>query len=206
MTLELANPNVQNAIYALEQENQIKPIQKALILMVADGKKPATWQQITSEKWAEGSQETRITPQRWQDLNEIFDNLGLASVVRTRLDDSTFVQPKDSAHQWVELADIFLARDQSYATEVASAVEAGDHAKIGKLLGFPKSAVDAFMSKNTLPISQWPISTETVDKSSMKFLNHMISKDNWKKEIAYLPDFSKRVKELSEKIYHDNLK
>jgi len=205
MTLSLTNTNIQEAIHALEAEKEIKPIQKALILMVADGRKPATWQQISSEKWTEGNEEVRITPRRWQELNIIFDSLGLISVVRTRLDDATFVQPKDGSHQWIELADIFLSRDHSHAEKLASAVESGDHRQIGILLGFPQSAVDAFISKDTLPVAEWPTSTESVDEQSMKFLNHMLSRHNWEKEILYLPAFSRRVKELSDKIYRDRL-
>ena len=206
MTLNLTDPAVREAIHALEIEEEIKPIQKALILMVADGKKPATWQQIASEKWTEDKEETRITPERWQEVNNIFDKLGLVAAVRTRLDDSTFVQPKDGTHQWIELADILLSKDRSHANKLASAVASGDHRRIGVLLGFPQSAVDAFISKNTIAVSEWPSSTESVDEQSMKFLHHMLSKDNWKQEISYLPAFSQRVKELSEKIYQDRLK
>lgn len=203
MTLSLSDPRVQEAIHALEIEKEIKPIQKALILMVADGKKPATWQVITSKKWSEGDSETRISAARWSELNYIFDALGLVSVVQTRLDDTTFVQPKNGRHQWIELADVFLSRDNSHAHKLASAVASGDHRRIGIHLGFPQSAIDAFMSKNTIPISEWPKSTDTIDEESMKFLNHMISRDNWKEEISYLPLFSQRVKELSSIIYYD---
>lgn len=205
MALSLTDPDIQDAIHALEIEKEIKPIHKALILMVADGKKPATWQQIASEKWIGGSEETRITPERWQELNDIFGKLGLVSVIRTRLNDTTFVQPKDGTHQWVELADIFLSRDKTHAKKLAEAVKLKDHRQIGMLLGFPQSAVDAFISKDTLPLSEWPISTETVSAESMRFLNHMLSRGNWEEEISYLPAFSRRIKELSDKIYHDRL-
>lgn len=173
--------------------------------MVADGEKPATWQQIASDKWTEGNKETRITHERWKELNNIFEKLGLASVIRTRLDDSTFVQPKDGSHQWIELADIFLARDQKHAEKLAEAAASYHHAQIGRLLGFPSSAIKAFTTKDTLPIAEWPLSTKAVNENAMKFLNHMVSKNNWEEEISYLPAFSKRVKELSSKIYHDRL-
>jgi hypothetical protein len=205
MTLSPTNPSIQEAIHILEVEKEIKPIQKALILMVADGKKPTTWQQIASEKWTEGDKETRITPERWQELNNIFDKLGLTSVIRTRLDDSTFAQPKDGSHQWIELADIFLARDQAQANKLAEAVASDDSVQIGELLGFPSSAIAAFVSKDMLPVAEWPLSTESVDKESMRFLNHMVSRENWKQEISYLPGFSRRIKELSDKIYYDRL-
>lgn len=205
MTLSLTDPEIQEAIHTLEIEKEIKPIQKALILMVADGKKPATWQQIASKRWTEGRKETRITPERWQELNNIFDKLGLVSVVRTRLDDSTFVQPKDGTHQWIELADIFLARDQTHADKLAEAVASKSPARIGKILGFPPSAVKAFVAEDMIPVAEWPLSTKTVDKESMRFLNHMISRDNWEEEISYLPAFSSRIRELSSKIHHDHL-
>ena len=173
--------------------------------MVADGQKPATWQLIQSEKWTEGDKETRISAQRWRELNGIFSALGLVSATRIRLDDSTFVQPKDGTHQWIELADIFLSRDQAHADALASAVDAGNHEQIGVLLGFPQSAVEAFMTKTSLPINEWPVSTQVVDEDAMKFLNHMISKDNWETEISYLPAFSQRINELSSKIYNDHI-
>lgn len=205
MTLNLTDPDIQGAIRALELEKEMKPIQKALLLMVADGKKPATWQLIASEKWIEGARVTRITAERWQELDTIFRKLDLVYTARTRLDDTTFVQPKDGTHHWIELADVFLSRDQTHADKLAKAVESGNHNQIGTLLGFPKSAVDAFISKDTLPISKWPLSTKNVDKDAMRFLNHMISKNNWKEEINYLPAFSRRIKEISNKIYEDCL-
>ena len=205
MALDLTNSLVQQAIRQLEEDKEIKPVQKALILMVADESKPATWQQISSEKWTEGNKETRIKPERWEELNTIFDALGLVSITSTRLDDSTFVQPKDGTHQWIELADMSLSKHPEQANRLAAAIKSGDHREIGLALGFPKSAVDAFMTKELLPISEWPASTKTISAESMKFLNHMVSKDNWKEEIRYLSGFSKRVKELSEKIYYECL-
>lgn len=206
MALSLTDPNVKKAIRALENEKEIKPIQKALILMTADGKKPATWQQIVSEKWFEGDEPIQITAARWHRLKHIFDGLGLVYVIRTRLDDTSFVQPKDGTHQWIELADIFLSSDMAHANKLAKAVSLNDHGQIGTLLGFPPSAVEAFVSKKTLPIDKRPLFTENVDRNAMSFLNHMVSKDNWEEEISYLPAFSKRVKELSDKIYRGCLK
>ena len=203
MTLNLADSSVQKAIHALEPEDDILPIQKALILMAADGKKPATWQHIASEKWNEGERETRITSERWKRLDAIFAALGLVYASRTRLDDTTFVQPKDGTHQWVELADIFLAKDQACADNLAQSVVEKDHSQTGTLLGFPSSAVQSYVAKNCLPISEWPLFTETVNADAMKFLDHMISKDNWQREIDYLPAFSNRVNAISSKIYRD---
>ena len=75
MTLNLTDPAVKAAIESLEQDSELKPIEKANILMTADGKKLATWPIISSSKWAEGSEETRISSERWQELENLFKQL-----------------------------------------------------------------------------------------------------------------------------------
>lgn len=205
MTLDTTNPAVQAAIQQLEDDPTIAPKQKALVLLVADGLKPSTWQQIHSEKWAEGDVQHTLPSQRWDTLIGIFNGLGLHYVTRSFLDDATFVQPKDGPHMWMEITNIFLASHPGKAEELARAVHARDDEAIGKALGFPATAIEAYVNKETIPFSDWPTSTDAVDANSMKFLNHMISKENWQQEIAYLPQFANRVKELSQKIYDDRI-
>jgi hypothetical protein len=190
----------------LEDDDEIKSIQKAIILWVADGKKPATWQQFVSEKWEQGAQETRITPQKWHYIDQLLSNLGLVYTTRTCLNDTMFVQPKDGRHLWVERGDVFIARKISNARELADAVERKDDDSIGRLLGFPESAVIAYVAKDTIPLDQRPSFTNDISHEEMKFLNHMVSKDNWQKEISYLPIFASDIKRISPAIYKQCIK
>ena len=123
-------------------------------------------------------------------------------VVRTRLNDNTFVQPKDGPHMWLELGDLFLARSKAQAALLAAAVIEFDHTKIGTSLGFPPTAVAAFATGDVIPVDEIPKSTQKVNKDSMKFLGHMVSRQNWQDEISYLPNFARRIKEISPSIYH----
>jgi hypothetical protein len=203
MSLNLLDSTVQKSIKLLEDDIDIKPIQKALILMVADGKKPATWQVITSDKWVQGATATPITDERWKFFMAMLDGLKLQVSIKTRQDDKTFVQPKNGDHLFVELGDLFIARDIDTSKELAGAVKNHDDAKLGELFGFPKSAVEAYLSNNLLPFSDIPSKTRLVNAKEMKFLNHMLSTDNWSEEVNYLPGFAKRVHEISPSIYRD---
>lgn len=203
MSLNLLDPIVQKSIKLLEDDTEIKSIQKALILMVADGKKPATWQVVYSEKWAQGTLATPITDEKWEYFMSMLHGLQLQVSINTRQDDKTFVQPKNGNHLFVELGDLFIARDIDTSKELAGAVKNHDDAKLGELFGFPKSAVEAYLSNNLIPFNDIPEQTRLVSAKEMKFLNHMLSTDAWTNEVTYLPEFAKRVQEISPSIYRD---
>jgi hypothetical protein len=203
MPLDLSNPRVATSIELLENDIEIKAIQKALIIRVAMGKKPATWQVIESEKWKKGTHKTGIGSERWNHIDRLLSGLGLQYVVTTRLSDDTFVQSKIGEQFWVEIGDVFIARTKETATQLADAARTKDDKRLGELFGFPDTAISAYISKDLIPFHKIPKFTDDITSEEMKFLNHMISKQNWKTEILYLPEFASDIRHISPKIYHD---
>lgn len=176
---------------------------KALIIRTALGKKPATWSIIESEKWEDGEVKRAISADRWEYIEQLLSGFGLHCITSTRITDNTFVQPKDGRHLWVGLGDIFLAQSLEVAKELSEAHRRNDVRRLGELFGFPQTAIDAFMTKDLVPTSEWPESTDDVSRDDMQFLNHMISKQHWRDEIAYLPELASDTKRISPKIYRD---
>lgn len=203
MSLDLSNPQVAASLKLLENDSDIKPIQKALIIQVALGKKPATWQIYESEKWDKGTAKNGISSERWNNIDRMLSGLGLQYIANVRLNDDIFAQPSDGNQQWVELGDMFIAQTKEIATQLADAVQVKDDRCLGELFGFPTTAIDAYLSKDCVAIDQRPEFTDTVTRNEMRFLNHMISKQHWHDELQYLPEFASDTQRISSKIYQD---
>lgn len=203
MTLHLTDDSVRASITLLEQDNNFLPIEKANILMVADGSKPASWQILFSDAWNNDAAPTPISAETWQYVGTLLGGLGLVSLHTTRLDDTTFSQPQNGTHLTRELGDIFIARDMSTAQRLADAIKANDDTTLGELFGFPKTSIQAYADNHMLAMADEPTETATVTRDDMCFLNHRLSQENWKDEISYLPSFAARIKEISPSIYAD---
>jgi hypothetical protein len=201
MPLNIHAQNVRTALTLLENDQTIKPIQKALILQVADDKKPATWLIIDSKVWFEGEAESLITDEYWSLIDRMLTGLALSYIKTTRIDDTTITQPAGSPHKWVELGDVYIARDLPTARELKTAVETRDERRMGELFAFPDTAIEGYLTKRTVQVKDWPKQTAAVTHDEMQFLNHMFSIDNWENEISYLPDFASNIKRISPAIY-----
>jgi hypothetical protein len=91
------------------------------------------------------------------------------------------------------------------AIELFDARESCNEEREGILLGFPRTAVEAFVNGNMLGINEVPSSTEHVSAEAMKFLNHRLSKEHWEEEVKYLPNFARTVMRISPEIYNQCL-
>ncbi|MET0979963.1 MAG: hypothetical protein ABWX90_01755 [Candidatus Saccharimonadales bacterium] len=194
--IELSDTAVQYAIEDLANLEAIPAIDKAHILLVANGDKPSMHTALfTDPALVKDIQQPDIDSMN--KLVRIIADLKLEYEVETQL--STEQVNGTEMHSTRIL--FYIARRMSVVNQLIGARKKGDIEREGSLLGFPKSAVDAYISDNVIEVSHWPTSTEHVTADEMKFLNHMISNDNWKDEVKYLPEYARTTRLISPKIY-----
>ncbi|MEO6109956.1 MAG: hypothetical protein ABIP50_03040 [Candidatus Saccharimonadales bacterium] len=98
---------------------------------------------------------------------------------------------------------IFVARDQSKADRLKILFDdiEENHHEAGLLLGYPRTAVEAFLTPDMLEMNDEPISTEDVSVENMRLLGHRLSVDNWRDEVKYLEKSGEYLKTISPTIY-----
>ncbi|PLS80771.1 hypothetical protein CYG49_04055 [Candidatus Saccharibacteria bacterium] len=190
----------------LEENRLLNPFNKVDILGVLVDEKPSAWifvkfpfrrsnRQITSQEKAVKS------------IIRMHEKFGLHVI---QGDDKILLRP---TRWWMIFASrkerhvpLYVSKKIATAKALKTAVEQKDDKQIGALLGFPPTAIDAYVDGSVLPYDQIPKSTETVTADEMKFLGHMLSRNNWQSEISYLPRYARKIKEIAPNFYDLYLK
>lgn len=195
--IELSNILVRRAIEDLANLKFIPAIDKAHILLVANGDKPSMHTALFTEPIALTKDIQQPDIDSMNELMRIIADL----MLKYKLETQVFTERVNGAETRSTRILFCVARRMSVVDQLVDARKKGDIEREGLLLGFPKSAVDAYISKSVIEVSHWPTSTEYVTADEMKFLNHMISKNNWKDEVSYLPEYARITRHISQKIY-----
>ncbi len=94
-----------------------------------------------------------------------------------------------------KFAIVAVAKDKETMERLKKAEADADHEEYGRLMGYPDTAIDAFMHKEKLlPEVDYP---EKNDKT----LDFKLSKDHWQEEIKVIKKWSQAIKQYSPKIY-----
>lgn len=195
--IEFSNILVQRTIEDLASIEFIPAIDKAHILLVASGDKPSMHTALFTEPTSLTKDIQQPDIDSMDRLIRIITDLKL----KYKLETQVSTEPVNETEMHSTRILFCIARRMSIVNQLVSARKKGDSQREGLLLGFPKSAVDAYIGGSVIEISSWPISTVHVTADEMKFLNHMISKNNWKNEIEYLPKYARITRHISQKIY-----
>ncbi len=191
-----SSQNISEAIASLEDIDMLA-IDKAWILLVFAGLKPTALLTLESGIWADGEAEKQIDEKTWFNLQLILDQLAVKYSTHTSI---------MGGQKHMQIMNIFVSKKTRLIEEVASAHEHGNDRLLGELFGFPPTAVQAFLDDDCLDPSALPQSTTDVDFEAMKFLNHRLSKRNWREEVSYLPKYAEQVKQLSPAVYSQCVK
>lgn len=182
------------AIKALEDFNGINWHAKAQVLLTAYGYKPATFIYLEAMPYAKEDTPIRVSKDTYTLLCLILKNLGLVFENRDRI-------LSDDESKAVNLIDFFISCDPQTAATLHDAIVSNNDRLTGITLGYPLTAVEAYVSDNMLPIDNHPLSTKDVNERNMRMLNHRLSKEAWEDEVKYLQIYGEALKELSKKIY-----
>lgn len=186
----------------LEENKELKTYDKVDILGVMSGEKPVAWVFIefpySKIPYVKSVQNSKIT-----DIATILRKLGMNCELGEEklLNDNNrrlfgILSPK--CHRCVGL---YISRSQHDIEKIRQAVECKDDRMIGRLLGFPDTAVESYVSDTMLPVSEIPDYTDDITREEMSFLNYRLSKGNWQDEVGRLSKYAKNIKNLSPKIY-----
>lgn len=201
VTPENLSKTIRDAIRNLAATNLIPAIDKANILMVLSGDKPSMHTGFFSDDTAIG----KNLPEKYLEERAAFSKIVTDLGLKYQLQIKHLEKEINGVASWVEWAVFCIAKDLDTAIELCNARENWNEEKEGALLGFPKTAVDAFIHDTMLDIDDTPLSTEHVSAEAMKFLNHRLSKEHWEEEVKYLPDFARNVMRISPEIYNQCL-
>lgn len=191
--LDVKLPNTRKAINDLEKCSSIYPADKANILLVGDGVKPSMHTALFSDPVDRKLPLIHVNDDDVQELLSIIKNFGLSYST----DASIFENEKYHYDRFV----ITVSQDQSVAESLMAAKTKLDEYKEGILLGFPETAVRAFINGNMLEYDDETELREYLSHDEYEFLNHRVSKDNWKNEVAYLPTYVDTIRRLSPAIF-----
>lgn len=88
-----------------------------------------------------------------------------------------------------------IARDKETLLRLKQAEGNKDHQEYGRLMGYPDTAIDAFLDdEKLLPEKDYPDMTD-------KFMNFKLSKDHWQEEIKVITKWSQAIKQYAPKVY-----
>jgi len=186
-----------NAIKSLESLPGVISHDKASILLVHGNLKPSALIVMEGPAFRDLMAPEHITLASLDTLNAIFSELSLSSVKKTEI-----MEAKESG-SYVEVVRFFIARDISTAEKLKLLFDtvSVNHAEIGRLLGYPETAVTAFLTPRMLNQADTPTSTKEVSELNMRLLGHRLSKDNWQEEVKYLERSGEYIKSISPVIY-----
>lgn len=171
-----------DAIKMLETIQNLIPPYKGDILLVYGGLKPSCFVELSNEI---------------HELITILDELGLYY----RIEAKTYTDKAGKKSQ--EVTRLYIARDQDNANRLASYFKniINHDYDIGILLGYPKTAVEAFVSEDMLDMADIPESTSEVTKKNMRLLGYRLSKTLWEDEVKQLEEYGNYLLKVSPTIY-----
>lgn len=189
------------SIEKLEQFEGLLWHDKGDILLAAAGLKPTVFTHLFTEKYVTTETILMVEPTLIENLKDILHTLGLHFETSERV----LIQDEEQ-HIASHVVDFFIGRTKQSVHELHQAIKDWGEERIGLILGYPETAVKAYISGDLLPMDKHPKSTEDVSEAHMNMLAHRLSKAQWKDEVKYLEAYGKALKSLSPTIYdHDTI-
>lgn len=189
-----------NIIEKLEDLKGMTAEDKGSILLVHGDLKPAAFVVMEGEVFHLPGDVSHINPTQISILDEILTDLGLKYITTTEVMENA---SNKSYEHGQEVMLIFVSKDLHSAEQLKAAFDdiQNNHHEAGILLGYPITAVDAFLTPDMLDWSHHPKSTAAVSALNMRLLGHRLSKDNWQEEVKYLEASGKYLEATSPTIY-----
>ena len=191
-----------NAIKSLESLTGMLPEDKASMLLVYGGLKPSAHIVMQGVPFRSSTDTVHIKTKLVKKLDVILSELSLSSVVTYEM---MVARSSDEHTMLQEVMRIYVAPSTEIANQLKVAFDhvSENHTYIGTLLGYPNTAVTAFLTTNMLDWDNHPLSTDEVSEDNMRLLGHRLSKNNWRKEVEYLERYGNFLKQVSPAIYSE---
>jgi len=189
-----------NAIQLLEELKGMITYDKSSILLVHGKLKPAAQVVMQGPIFSLDSEVEHIPNESISTLHEVLTFFKLAYVSKTVVMENS---SDASFEHGQEVMRISIAQDNDVAIRLRDLFTdvSNNHTAIGHLLGYPSTAVEAFLTAQMLEWGDYPKSTEHVSEKNMRLLGHRLSRKNWEEEVNYLETSGEYLKSISPKIY-----
>ncbi|RYF29394.1 MAG: hypothetical protein EOO17_01520 [Chloroflexi bacterium] len=197
MPVNLSDNRTQNAIKRLESASFLPPIDFAHILLVADGTKPGMFTGIQTDLYESRADIVDFHSDECSCITDVCNALGLSYATR---DDEVKVTT-ELGIRYGNRRLYFIGPNRDTAQRLMSTHTAGDDLQLGRLLGFPESAIKSYINDTCMKVASLPSNSQDVSSDQMKLLNHMISIDGWEDEVRYLRVYAERLLAISPTIY-----
>lgn len=195
----------QNAIKGLENFQPLHWHDKASILLVVGGLKPAAMFYFEEESFESPSPAVHVNHLLIQKIETILASLGL-SFERWiwTTDDPESIDGFMSR----EIVHYFISNDVQKSQQLKQLVAddwMGNTFEIGILLGYPLTAVRAYSENDgeLYPPESLPKSAPDVSENNMRLLGFRLSKKHWQDEIKILEEYGNYLEETSHLIYRE---
>jgi adenylate kinase family enzyme len=185
----------------LIEDLPLRPIDIWCVFLVVLGKKPSSWFDISSGIWRRGQEPKHVCQSQIDDIKKVFDKIGVKYTFRIIISNAGIPQPDENFERLNEICEIFIAKDSSVLDSLIRAVDDKDHEKIGILLGFPKTAISAFTTKDNIKKSDLEPKIRFSEVAS--FTQFALSKNNWRQELQTVEDWLDTLKAISDITYSE---
>jgi hypothetical protein len=107
---------------------------------------------------------------------------------------------------------IFIGRREKDVEELEKAFLAGDEEKVGRLLGYPESAVRGFVKGKVLEEKEWwqglseKERRDLISEGVLNFKNFKFSKENWREELDTVRRRQGIIKKIAPNLYQEMMK
>lgn len=188
-----------NPIKALESLTGMLDHDKAAILLVHGDLKPSCLVTLSGEVYVQSEPPMHVDQESLQTLETILKELGLFYSTKIRLYDNEGEDENLSQ----EVARLFIAKAQDTADTLRFYFEDLNtyDAEAGLLLGYPETAVHAFVNGGLLPMDDTPESTQEVSAQNMQLLGYRLSEHHWNEEVKPLQAQGEYLQKVSPIIY-----
>ena len=191
-----------NVIKSLELLAGMLAYDKASILLVHGGLKPSAQVVMEGKSFRPSSDTIHIDRRLIDKLDFILSEMKLPYIATYEIMEA---RSNDASSKLQEVMRIYVAPSKKIANQLKTAFDSveDNHSNVGALLGYPITAVRAFLTPDMLDWDDHPISTEKVSERNMRLLGHRLSKANWRDEVRYLEASGNYLKKVSPKIYKE---
>lgn len=192
-----------NAIETLEKIEEIISHDKAMILLVHGGLKPSCLAVFYGPYYNQTKEILHIDKEDLQIFKNVLDELGLCYHFETRV----YENEGEAGTNAQEIVRAYIAKDQEKADILAkyfSDLNKYDY-EAGILLGYPKTAVQAYVDGTLLPMDDVASRTDEVSTENMRLLGYRLSREDWKEEVRPLEIQGNYLKKISPRIYKESI-
>lgn len=203
--MEQHKPNIENseALYTLENFEHLSDGGKIDIIAVYKGLKPASIIGMHRGDSPEYIFENKVT-----EFQDTLHKLAIKFII-------TAADPKNEHIEFLigkndenlkELSNAYYSTfertAEDYSPESFQKFQRTREQRIGYALGYPHTAVDAFVDPDQGSIEEDELPEEIQKSDELKFVNFILSRDHWQEELEYARQKAELVKEIAPEIYN----